>query len=229
MHSAGGYGSLVAVPDAQVYPVPPGLTPIEAAAFPLDYLTAWRMLVTKADLHAGESVLVWGASGALGTAAIRVAKSLGAVVIAAAGSPAFADRLLQIGADHAVLYKSERVADRVKEMTGGAGADCVFESIGAATFEISMNAVRPFGRIVICGTRSGNCATTNLEDLYYNQIRVLGSRMGSKSEFEEVLRRVSQPELRPVIADELSIDDVRAAHALMEQRRHVGKIVLRHE
>lgn len=228
VHRAGGYGSFVSVPDNQLYHAPAGMSVTEAAAFPLDYLTAWRMLVTKADLKSGESVLIWGASGSLGCAAVAIARSLGAVVIATAGSRDLADGLLAIGAHHIVLYKTENVDERVRALTHGVGADCVFESIGAATFETSMSAVRPHGRIVICGTRSGNAANVNLEDLYYNQIRVYGSRMGTRSEFEEVMSRISQPTWKPVVAAEFALDAVREAHGLLQNRTKIGKIVLRH-
>jgi len=228
VHRPGGYGSFVSVPDDQLYHTPAGMSAAEAAAFPLDYLTAWRMLVTKADLKPGESVLVWGATGSLGSAAVAIARSLGAVVIAAAGSRDLADGLLAVGAHHVILYKTEKVEERVKALTHGVGADCVFESIGAATFETSMSAVRPHGRIVICGTRSGNFANVNLEDLYYNQIRVYGSRMGTRSEFEEVLSRISQPAWKPVLAAEFPIDDVREAHRLLQNRTKIGKVVLHH-
>lgn len=229
VHRAGGYGSFVSVPDNQLYPAPVGISVTEAAAFPLDYLTAWRMLVTKAALKSGESVLIWGAAGSLGSAALAIARSLGAVVIAAAGSRDLADGLLSLGAHHVVLYKTENVAERIRALTHGVGADCVFESIGAATFETSMCAVRPHGRIVICGTRSGNVAKVNLEDLYYNQIRVYGSRMGSRSEFEEILSGMSRSVWKPVVAAELPLNAVREAHSLLENRKKIGKVVLRHE
>jgi NADPH2:quinone reductase len=225
----GGYGSFVSVPTNQLYRAPLGMSMTEAAAFPLDYLTAWRMLVTKAHLKAGESIFIWGASGSLGCAAVAIAKSLGAVVIAAAGSRNLADALLEIGVHHVVLYKTEDVSERVKGFTDGVGADCVFESIGAATFETSMRAVRPHGRIVICGTRSGNSASVNLEDLYYNQIRVYGSRMGTQSEFEEVLGRMTDPGWKPIIAAEYPLDGVRDAHELLQNRTALGKVVLHHE
>ncbi|MHB8974209.1 MAG: zinc-binding dehydrogenase [Pirellulaceae bacterium] len=229
VHGPGGYGSFISVPDSQIYQAPAGMSVTEAAAFPLDYLTAWRMLVTKADLKPGESVFIWGASGSLGCAAVAIARSLGAIVIAAAGTQEFADSLLTIGADHIILYKTENVLQRVKALTHGDGVDCVFESIGAATFETSMRAVRPHGRIVICGTRSGNAANVNLEDLYYNQIRVYGSRMGTRSEFEEILSRITGAAWRPVVAAELPLIAVRAAHGLLQNRTKIGKIVLRHE
>ena len=229
VHTPGGYGSYLSVPDVQLYHVPNGLSATEAAAFPLDYLTAWRMLVTKAELRSGESIFIWGASGSLGCAAVAIAKSLGAVVIAAAGSKELAYELIAIGAHHVVLYKTENLIERVKSLTHGRGADCVFESIGAATFKLSIGALRPHGRIVICGTRSGNTAEIDLEDLYYNQIRVYGSRMGTRSEFEEVLSRISQPSWKPTVAAEFSLGDVREAHSMLENRTKIGKIVLHHE
>jgi NADPH:quinone reductase-like Zn-dependent oxidoreductase len=229
VHRPGGYGSLVTVPRTQVYLIPNGLSVSAAAAFPLDYLTAWRMLTTKADLRKGETVFIWGASGSLGTAAVKIAKSLGAVVLAAAGSTALAQELSKIGADHVVNYKNENVADWTKQMTGSAGVDCVFESVGAATFRTSMNMVRPHGRIVICGTRSGAEAQISLEDLYYNQIRILGSRMGNQSEFEAVLQHVGAPEWEPVISATYKIDSIRDAHRELERRHHIGKIVVLHE
>ncbi len=229
VHKAGGYASMVSVPDGQLYRVPPGMSVTEAAAFPLDYLTAWRMLVTKAGLEPGESILIWGASGSLGCAAVTIAKSLGAVVIVAAGSEDAADQLSAIWNHHVVLYKTEDVCKAVRALTGGQGADCVFESVGASTFETSMNSVRPHGRIVICGTRSGHLANINLEDLYYNQIRIFGSRMGNRAEFKDVLSQVSQESWKPIIAAEFPLDDVREAHGFLENRTRIGKVILRHD
>jgi NADPH:quinone reductase-like Zn-dependent oxidoreductase len=207
VHCAGGYGSFVAVPEEQIYPLPNGISWAEGAAFPLDYLTAWRMLVTKAKLQQGERVFIWGASGSLGTAAVKIAKWLGSIV----------------------LYKTEDVESRTKYLTDGEGVDCVFESVGAATFSSSMTIVRPHGRIVICGTRSGNFAKVNLEDLYYNQIQIFGSRMGSKSEFEAILSHILDKEWRPILASTMPLEKVREAHSLLENRRSIGKIVMSHD
>lgn len=228
LHSPGGYGQYVGVPSSQVFKCPAHLTLEEAAAVPLTYLTAWRMLSTRAKIEAGEVVFVWGASGGLGAAAVQLAKALGAVVVAGSGSEVFVDALRSLGADEVVLYKTENVVERVKAITAGRGADVVFETVGRETWSRSLAMLAPHGRVVISGTTSGGNATNDLTDIYYEQLTILGSRMGYPEEFSQVLALISTTGLRPAIAAVYELSDVRAAHEEIEHRRSVGKIVLRH-
>jgi len=182
----GGYAEFVTVPIAQIYPKPTNLSFVAAAAFPLTFLTAWHMLIGRARLQKDETVFVWGASGGLGIAGVLIAKYLGARVIAAAKSESVAKRLKEIGVDETVIYTTD-VAASVRRITDGLGADVVFESVGAKTWQASLAMLRPLGRVVIAGTTSGEMASQDLSDIYYYQHTVLGARMGTREEFEKVL------------------------------------------
>lgn len=225
-NTQGGYAQFTTAPIAQLYPKPKNLSFVEAAAFPLTFLTAWHMLVTRAALTNGETVFIWGATGGLGTAAIAISKYLGAKVIAAAGSKWKAAKLKKLGVDHVVIYSEENVEDSVKKLTRGLGVDVVFESVGQKTWQISLAILRPLGRVVIAGTTSGDVGTLGLSELYYHQFTILGARMGSKEEFEKVLKLVESGKLKPVIDKVSSLSDAAKAQERMEKSQHVGKIVL---
>ncbi|MCI0558565.1 MAG: zinc-binding dehydrogenase [Nitrososphaera sp.] len=229
VHSPGGFGEYIRVSVTQLSAKPAALSLEEAAAFPLDYLTAWRMLFTRGRMNPGETVFIWGASGSLGSAAVRLAKWAGARVIAAIGKDAYRQELTSLGADHVVNYQNEKVVDTVLSLTAGLGADLVFESIGASTFTQSVEMVRPHGRIVICGTRSGATCSIDLADVYYKQAEILGSRMGTGTEFNKLLIAMDTPALKPVVGKVLPIHEAREAHKAIENRNLVGKIVLKHD
>lgn len=222
----GGYAEYVTAPIEQLYPKPKHLSFIEAAAFPLTFLTAWHMLVTRANLQKSETVFIWGASGGLGTAAIQVAKYLGARVIAATRSDSTARQLKKIGADDSVIYTKGGVEQAVKRLTGGRGVEVVFESVGKETWQTSPAILAPFGRIVIAGTTSGSMAKQDLSDVYFRQLSIIGARMGTKEEFEKVLNLVDKGKLKPVIDKVFPLEKAKDAQKRMEEGRHVGKIVL---
>jgi len=223
----GGYAEYVVAPLGQVYSKPKNLSFVEAAAFPLTFLTAWRMLTTKAKLQKGETVFIWGASGGLGLAAIKIAKYLDAKVIAAAKTRAVAAKLKQLGADKNIGYPQGRVVEKVKALTNGAGVEVVFESVGKKTWQDSLNLLGFNGRVVIAGTTSGDVGSQDLSQVYYRQLTIFGSRMGDKKEFEEVLRLVNQGKLKPVIDKVFLLKDAIKAQARMAQGKHLGKIVLK--
>ena len=226
LHTAGGYGEYVSVPEAQVFAKPQSISFEQAAAFPLDFLTAWRMLVTRAKLLAGEHVFVWGATGALGVAAIQLAHHLGATVIAAVGDSKHASALKQLGADTVINHRTDDIASLVKSGTGESGADIVFESVGQATMRRSVEIVRAGGRIVICGTKSGNTAEIDFSDVYYKQVSILGSRMGTATDFREVYAMLAKNLIDVHVGRVLPISQISEAHHLLENRDFVGKIVL---
>src|SRR3990167_9905510 len=148
----GGYAEYITVPIAQVYPKPNNLSFVEAAAFPLTFLTAYHMLVSRANLQKDETVFIWGASGGLGSAGMQTAKYLGAKIIAAAKSDEDAERLKENGANETVIYTKEDVENSVRKLTNDRGVDVVFESVGAKTWNTSLMVLRPYGRVVIAGT-----------------------------------------------------------------------------
>lgn len=222
----GGYAEYVTVPVTQLYKKPKNLSFVEAAAFPLTFLTAWHMLVGRVGLRKGETMFVWGASGSLGTAAIQTAHYLGSRTIAAARTKAAAEKIRELGADDIVVHTEEDVVETVKKMTNGHGVDVAFESVGEQTWSKSLAMLRPYGRVVIAGSTSGNNAMMDLSDLYARQLSIFGARMGTKDEFETVLELMNSGKLKPLVDSVFPLKDAAKAQERMEQGEHVGKIVL---
>lgn len=222
----GGYAEFVTVLITQLYQKPKNLSFIEAAAFPVTFLTTWHMLVGRAVLQKGETVFVWGASGSLGSAAVQIAKHLGARIIAAARSEDVAQKIADVGADNVVVYTKNNVVEEVKRLTNGRGVDVVFESVGEKTWQSSIAMLHPYGRLVIAGTTSGASAEIDLSDLYVRQLSIFGSRSGTKEEFEKVLMLVDQGKLKPAIDKVFTLPEAASAQERMEKGEHVGKIVL---
>lgn len=226
-HTDGTYAELVAVPARNLHPLPDGLSFEEAAAFPLTFETAYRMLVTRAGVREGEWVLVWGPGSGVGTAALLLAKALGAQVLAASSSPAKLERALQLGADATVLHTEQDVVEAAREATGGRGADVVVEHVGAATWARSLAAAAPGGRIAVCGATTGPNPPASLHRVWWKQLSVLGSTMGSPDDFRAVLDLVAGGRVRPVVDSVFPLDRAADAHERMEGSEHFGKIALR--
>lgn len=222
----GGCAELIAVPRENVVPKPAGLSFEQAAAIGIPFLTAWHMLVDRAELSHGETVLVQAGGSGVGVAAIQIARMWNAEVITTVGSEMKAARARQLGADQVIDYTSESVASRVKEITGGRGVDVVVEHVGEATWNDSLRSLAPHGRLVTCGATTGADARLNLRHLFFKSLSVLGSTMGSKGEFREVLGHAGRGLLAPVIADRLRLDQIAAAHEMLEARRAFGRVVL---
>lgn len=222
----GGYAEYVAVPISQLYPKPKNLTFPEAAAFPLTFLTAYHMLVGRANLQKGEVIFIWGASGGLGSAGMQIAKYLDAKIIAAAKSEEDAKRLIENGANETVIYTKEDVESSVKKLTNDRGVDVVFESVGAKTWNTSLMMLHPYGRVVIAGTTSGDMGTQDLSEVYYRQLTILGARMGTKAEFEKVVELFTEGKLRPIVDKVFALKDAAEAQGRMAEGKHLGKIVL---
>jgi NADPH:quinone reductase-like Zn-dependent oxidoreductase len=227
MSRPGTFAEKVAVPFYNAYPKPSHLTFDEAAALPLAYQTAWRMLMTRAALRAGETVLVHGIGGGVALAALQLAKLAGAEVIVTSSSEEKLARAEQLGADHTINYEAADVTERVKDITHGRGVDIVIDTVGAATWSADFGAVRRGGRIVLCGVTTGAEAKTNLQMLYWNQLTILGSTMGSNEDFRQMLRAVATAGLKPVVDAVVPLERVREAMSRMEAAEQFGKIVLR--
>ena len=223
----GGYAELVSCPAANVVPVPPEISFDEAAAFPLVFLTAWRMLVKRARIRAGEDVLVWAAGSGVGMAAVQVAKLHGARVIATAGSPAKLEAARSLGADEVLDHHEADVVAETRRLTGNKGVDVVVEHVGQATWERSLLALDRRGRLVTCGATSGPNAATELRYVFSRQLSLLGSYMGSKADLLEVARFFFEGKLRPVVHASLPLAEAGRAHEMLEASEHFGKIVLR--
>jgi NADPH:quinone reductase-like Zn-dependent oxidoreductase len=224
--SQGGYAELVKVPLANVIPIPDDVTFVEAAAFPLTFLTAWHMLMTVAALRPGEAVLVIAAGSGVGQAAIQIARYIGARVLATAGSPAKLARAKEIGADEAIDHSTGPFAAEVKRLTGGRGVDVVVEHVGEATWAQSVRSLARGGRVVTCGATTGAAASLDLQHLFARQLSLLGSYMGRKGELVEASHLFFSGRLRPIVDTTFPLRDAVAAQERMERREQFGKIVL---
>ena len=225
-HRGGGYGQLLVVPRRNIAPYPGELSFPEAAAGLLTFLTAWQMLVDKASVRPGETVLVQGAGSGVGVAGVQIARLFGARVIATAGSPEKLERLRELGAEAVIDYRSADFVAEVKKLTGKRGVDVVFEHVGGATFEGSVRAVASGGRIVTCGATSGFEPKVDLRHIFFRQIAVLGSTMGSKGALLEVLEHLAAGRLRPIVDRTMPLARAADAHRALEARQVFGKIVL---
>ena len=222
----GGYAELVKVPRVNVLPKPEGMSWTDAAAFPLVSLTAYHMLVTKARLDPGETVLVLGAGSGVGSAAIQIARLLGATVIATAGSDAKLAKAKELGADHVINHASQSILDEVRRITAKKGVDVVVEHVGKATWDSSIRALAKGGRLVTCGATSGAEVTTDLRYVYNREITIYGSFMGSKGEVLKVTELCRQGKLRPVVDSVYPLSEARSAQVRLENREQFGKLVL---
>jgi NADPH:quinone reductase-like Zn-dependent oxidoreductase len=225
-HTDGTYAQLVAVPAPNARPLPERLSFEEAAAFPLTFQTAYRMLVTRAGLRAGEWVLVWGPGSGVGTAALVLAKALGARVVAASSSSAKLERARKLGADVLVAHAEEDVVEAARAATGGRGVDVVVEHVGEATWRRSLAAAAPGGRIAVCGATTGPNPPASLHRIWWKQLTVLGSTMGAPADFGAVLDLLARGRVHPVVDSVFALADAGAAHERMERGDHFGKIVL---
>jgi NADPH:quinone reductase-like Zn-dependent oxidoreductase len=225
-HSDGTHAEFIALPRSQVYPLPAGVDFEAAAAFPLVFETAYRMLRTKAHLEPDEWVLVWGIGGGVSTAVLAIAKALGARVIATSSSEEKLARARELGADATFNHETEDVAAGVKDVTGG-GAHIVVDNVGEATWKRTLAAVRPEGRICVCGATSGPNPPANLHRIWWKQLTVFGSTMGSREDFEAVYDLVVSGRAAPVVDSVFPLAEAAAAHERLEAGEQLGKIVLR--
>jgi len=225
-HSDGTHAELIAVPRSQVYAIPDELSFEDAAAFPLVFETAYRMLVTKAQLVSGEWVLIWGIGSGVSTAALAIAKALGAHAVVTSSSDDKLARARELGADGALNHETDDVVAATKELTSG-GAHVVVDHVGEATWSKSLNAARPAGRICICGATTGPNPPANLHRIWWKQLTVYGSTMGARGDFEAVYDLVVSGRAKPVVDEVLPLAEAAAAHERLERGEQLGKIVLR--
>jgi NADPH:quinone reductase-like Zn-dependent oxidoreductase len=225
-HGDGTNAQLIAVPATNVYPIPGDLSFEEAAAFPLVFETAYRMLVTRARLAPGEWVLLWGIGSGVSTAGLAIAKALGARTIVTSSSDAKLARARELGADATVNHATGDVKAAVKEATEGHGADVVVDHVGEATWRTSLDVAAREGRIAVCGATSGPNPPAALHRVWWKQLTILGSTMGTKADFDGAYALIATGKARPVVDEVVPLAEIRAAHARLEAGEQLGKIVL---
>ena len=225
-HVSGGQAEALVVPARNLCAKPANLTFEEAAAVPLTFMTAWHAVAVRAALRPGETILVHAAGSGVGVAAVQIAKLLGARVIATAGSAAKLEKARALGADELIDYQTQDFLAEVKRLTGRRGVEVVFEHVGKATWEKSLLCAGVGGRVVTVGATTGYDPPTDLRQVFFRQLSILGSTMGSAAELLQVLAFVGEGRLRPVVDRVLPLAEVRAAQALLAERAQFGKIVL---
>ena len=224
---SGTFAEQVVVPAGNCYPRPAHLSDEEAGVLALVYVTAWRMLMTRAQIKPGETVLIHGIGGGAATAALQFAKLAGAEVLVTSSSNDKLSRALALGAAHTLNYEKEDVVKWIHSETSGRGVDVAIDAVGAATWPLDFACVRKGGRIVLCGVTTGARGDTDLRALYWNQLTVMGSTMGSDEDFRQMLRAVTFNQLRPVIDEVFPLEEVREAMKKLEAGQQSGKIALR--
>ncbi len=225
-HVPGTAAELVVVPEENLAPVPEGMGWPEAAGFTLSTLTAWRMLTGRARIRGGETALIWGIGGGVSLAALQIVNLLGGRAIVTSGSDAKLERARQLGAVAALHHGRDDVVTEVRRLTGGRGADIVVDSVGEQTWVSSQRALRRGGRIVICGATTGPTVSMDLRRLFWHQWSILGSTMGSRQEYAEIVRLAHQGRLWPIVDRVVPLTDGLAAYQRMQRGEHSGKLVL---
>ncbi|MGQ9733538.1 MAG: zinc-binding dehydrogenase [Candidatus Bipolaricaulia bacterium] len=222
----GGYAEFVKVPARNVIPLPEHVPFEEAAAATLVFMTAWRALITRAELRPGEDILILGAGGGVATAAIQIAKLVGARVFVTASTEEKLEGAKGLGADFLINYKKVEFDKEVRRLTDKRGVDVVIDSIGAETHLKSLRSLAKGGRLVTYGATSGPNPQTELRLIFWNQLKIIGSTMASTKELHEVLKLLWAGKLKPVIHKVMPLQEAAAAQLLLEERRVFGKIVL---
>jgi len=225
-HVPGGYAEYVTVPAANLLPIPVDMPWATAAAAPLVYMTAWRLLVTKAKIRPGEDVLILGAGSGVSTAAIQIAKLAGCTVFTTSSSEEKLRRAKELGADVLINYKEIPWSKALWELTGKRGVDVVLDHVGQATFKDSVRSLRRGGRLVSPGATSGPLVELDLRYLFWRQLSLMGSTMSSRREFEDVMKLVFMGRLKPIVDRVFPLEKAGEAHAYLGRGEQFGKVVL---
>src|ERR1700677_254625 len=222
----GGNCELFAAPGANVIPIPDSLDFNQAASAPLVFLTAWHMLVGRAGIHPGQTVLVLGASSGVGIAAIQIARLFHCRVITTAGDETKLAKARELGADYGINHYQQKISEEVRKITNKEGVDVVIEHVGAATWDESVKSLKSGGTLVTGVATTGPSVAIDLRHLFARQLTILGSYMGTMSELHDVLRHVFAGRLKPVVDRVFPLSETRAAHEYMENSLMFGKVVL---
>jgi NADPH:quinone reductase-like Zn-dependent oxidoreductase len=222
----GGYAELVKVPVQNLVPLPASLSFVTAACLPAVFVTTWNMLFDQAHLEPGEWVLVHAGGSGVGSAAIQLARMVGATVISTAGSDEKVEKAKALGAHYGINYKTHDFLREVRRITKKRGVDVVIEHIGEDVWERSLLCMAPGGRLVTCGASSGYLPKTNLRHVFFRNLQIMGATGGSRSILFRVLDLVQEGKVRPVLDRELPLREAREAHRLLEAHEQFGKLVL---
>jgi len=223
----GGYAEFASVPLSNIIPKPKNLSFEESASLPLTFLTAWNMLVKRAQIKNGETVLIVGGSSGVGSAAIQIAKLFNCYVFATAGTEEKLNKMKDLGADFVINHNDDDFGEIVRNNTDRTGADVVFEHVGAITWPKSIDSLTHGGRLITCGTTTGSETDFDIRLLYRRQLSLMGSFMGSKGDLLHLLKFVNLGQLKPVIDSVFPLKDANKAHELIENRQHFGKVILK--
>jgi NADPH:quinone reductase-like Zn-dependent oxidoreductase len=228
-HLPGTAAELITMPAHNVARIPslsPELTWAEAAAFSLVTLTAWRMLVTRAQLKSGETILIWGIGGGVSLAALRIAKLHSARAIVTSSNDAKLDAARRLGADVTLNYRTQKISQEVRAITNKRGVDVVVENAGAASWDESLRSLRRGGRLVTCGATTGPHVSLDLRRLFWHHWSILGSTMGNAAEYAEIVRRLGQGQLRPIVDRVYPMGQARQAFERLAKAEQLGKVVV---
>ena len=222
----GGYAAFVKAPAKNTIRIADELPFVEASALPIAYLTAWHMLITRAQLRAGDDILILGAGGSVGSAGLQIAKLVGARIFATASTDEKLARAKQFGTDVTINYADIDFSEVILEETNGRGVDVVLEHVGAATWEQSISSLAKNGRLVSCGVTTGNIGEINIRKMYQKQLTIMGSALGTPTELRTLARLAEQRRLVPIIDSTLPLEKAAEAHQLLESRKNFGKVCL---
>ncbi len=227
-HFDGTFAEFFTIPEKNVLKIPDSISLKDAAAAPLTFLTAWRMMVTRAEVRPEEYVFIHGAGGGVSSAAIQIAKMLGAIVIATTSSEEKMKAAQDLGADHVINYKERNdFTDYVyKEITGKRGVDVVIDSVGKQTFPKSIKLLRPNGRFVTCGATTGPHVDLDIRHVFWKQLQILGSTMSNQKEFRDVMNIVFEGKIHPVVDKVFPLDQVKEAEKYLKKGNQFGKVLL---